>query len=225
MTNQHKSALSICLLFTLLLFAFNTSNPGVNLSFSSPTNMTQLSEQQVQSESSQTLANVSNEDRTTSTNYETYTNPEYGFQILSPVNWKTLESTDEESGEVVKFIPPGEENLFVYTAYFGVYYFEADSNDDVSDILEDTINLYSSDDSGYDNFELIDQSTTTVTLSGYPAYSLLATYDYEGKQSKLMEVGMKIGDVQYNLVYDAEIDRFDRYLPQITEMIKSFQLI
>jgi hypothetical protein len=225
MANRHKSVISVSLFIIFLVIAFNVSNSGVNLSYSTLANGTQLSERQVQSENIQTLANVSTEDRITSLNYDTYTNPGYGFQILNPVNWKVLESTDDESGEVVKFVPPGEENSFVYKVNFGVYYYEANSNDDVSNILEDTIDLYSSDDEGYDNFELMDQSTTTVKLSGYPAYSLLATYEYEGKQSKIMEVGMKIGDVQYNLLYDAEIDKFDQYLPQIKEMIKSFQLI
>jgi hypothetical protein len=76
-----------------------------------------------------------------------------------------------------------------------------------------------------EDFHLIDQDTTNIVLGGYPGYRLiyLATSN-EGTPIKQLEIGAKVEGKVYYLIYSAERQKYQDYLPDIQEMINSFDL-
>lgn len=160
----------------------------------------------------------------TQPSFNTYTNPQFGFLLSYPNSWKILESADEDSALVVRFVPPGEENSFEYLVSFKIFYLDADEDDNLSELLEKSLEDYENGENGYDNFNVIGQSTITDTLSGYPSYSFTGIYNDEGRSFKLTEYGFKINDIQFNIVYYAISDKYEKYMPAIKKMLESFKL-
>jgi hypothetical protein len=70
------------------------------------------------------------------------------------------------------------------------------------------------------------ESHTNITLAGYPAYTLVfrSLDNMTFAKHRTLEVGTIVGDIVYYLTYDAELNRFDDYLPVVQKMIESFEV-
>ena len=167
-----------------------------------------------------TVPETTNE--TNSDSFIPYRNVPDGIEIAYPANWTLYEFNDTaENGQIVGFVPPGEEDVLRYYAILRIYNFAAEENDDLSEIMETSIN----NNQESDDFTVLEQQTVGKKLGGYPAYDYTATYKADGIDSKMKEMGLKFGESEYDIVYLADADKFDKYLPLIQKMIDSFRLI
>jgi eukaryotic-like serine/threonine-protein kinase len=67
-------------------------------------------------------------------------------------------------------------------------------------------------------------SDETVTLGGKSAYKLTYTTKKDNIDLKNMKVGTLQGGQVYTITYTADTNDFDKYLPAVQAMIKSFEL-
>ena len=161
-----------------------------------------------------------------SANYQTYSNQTYGIEISHPTDWRIEESTDFNASEIVRFIPPGEENSFVYKVYLSIdSYGIAHDSSSISEELKTAISFYSNNSDFQNEFKIESQALDTNTLDEYPAYTLIFSFNLDGKEHKVMELGIKVGETVISIMYNAEAGRFDKYLPDIQKMMESFKLI
>ena len=156
-----------------------------------------------------------------------YRNIEWGIEISHPANWKGVEPNETETaqtGEVVRFVPPGEGNALASSASVSVYSYSA-SEADLSKVLDYAIDLYEDDDSGYEDVDVLEQSTGEEKLGQYPAYDLTISTDVDGINYKNRDMGAVVGGTQYDVSYSAQEDRFDKYMSVVEQMTNSFKLI
>ena len=60
------------------------------------------------------------------------------------------------------------------------------------------------------------------TMAGHPAFQLF--YYKEGGEYKVMETGIIIDQIAYQMIYSAEPKKFDEYLPYVNEMLNSMKV-
>ena len=78
---------------------------------------------QPNNESPSPSRNMNNE---SSNSLITYSNPTWGIEISHPTTWKIIESSDPaNTGEIVRLVPPGEENSLFYKVFLAIYDYEA----------------------------------------------------------------------------------------------------
>jgi hypothetical protein len=75
-------------------------------------------------------------------------------------------------------------------------------------------------ENNFHDFKLLELSTNSSIL-GKSAYTLIGTYQDTSAGSKIMEVGMIIGDKAYSVQYIADAPRYSDYLPTVQKMIDS----
>jgi photosystem II reaction center protein PsbP len=162
---------------------------------------------------------------TSSSSFIPYRNVPYGIEISYPEDWMVYENNNTaETGQIVSFVPPGEEDVLRYYVILRVNTYGAEENDDLSEIMENSINL-NDESEEFTDWTVSEESAVEKKLGGYPAYDYTATYKQDGIDSKIKEMGLKFGGSEYDIVYLADADKFDKYLPVIQKMIDSFRLI
>lgn len=90
--------------------------------------------------------------------------------------------------------------------------------------LDDGINAYTAEDSGYRDVEILERDTTISILAGKVAYRLLFTGDVEINTHKFLEVGTINEGRPIFIKYEAEECLFEQYLPLAQRMIDSFEI-
>jgi hypothetical protein len=74
-------------------------------------------------------------------------------------------------------------------------------------------------------FDLLDVDTDSIILAGHPGYRIIyASLSQNGSIIKQMEIGTLIDNRVYYLIYYAELEKYDDFLPVIQEMINSFKI-
>ncbi len=124
-----------------------------------------------------------------------YNDPTYGVQIAYPRSWQL------EIGQVVDV--PGD----YLTSIAGIYPIIESNDEDtvavyvevgidnsvqlinIEQYLDDVINSYMSEDSGFEDVKIIERDTTKSTISGEKAYRLVFTYQDDGQERKVFETG------------------------------------
>jgi hypothetical protein len=157
----------------------------------------------------------------------TYEDSEYGTQIGYPREWEIdEEGADDPSdgaGDLAGFYSPLENRLDDYRErlWLSVDTLQ-DRNMTVEEYRTEVIN---NKNSTLRDFNLLDSDTESIVLSGYPAYRVVSTQSVdEDRIVKQMETGTLVGDRVYYLIYYAEEDKYEDYLPIIQDMIDSFEI-
>ena len=163
----------------------------------------------------------SNESVLSTVTFLPYKNSTYGVQIIYPSGWKILLDDEFYDGiiDVTEFVSYREDRLDNYTERLTV---SIDTLPDKNMTLVDyfkRITAYMSDT--FRDPENVDYDLDGILLAGYPAYRLISTHSLDGVNIKQMEIGSKVGDKIYYVVYSAEVNRYANFLPVIQEMINS----
>lgn len=153
---------------------------------------------------------------TTTANLLTYENSTNDIKLQYPSSW--VKNLTVSSPDVVTFYPRGNSSAELTV-----------SVDDISDEKGIPLAQYASDSNDaikHENkdFKLLG-STTNNTLAGLPAYKSI--YSYAGDNNTKvqgMEIGAIKGNKVYIVTYEAGPNEYDKYLPIIQQLIKSFQI-
>ncbi|KJH73647.1 hypothetical protein UH38_00110 [Aliterella atlantica CENA595] len=151
-------------------------------------------------------------------NFAEYENRAYGITIQYPQTWDKQEISSIVTNEIVEFISPLE-----------------DSSDKFQEKLIITVENLSSPLSLDEYTKLSKQqisqqkdvkfiSETISTLARRRAYSVVYTVVDDGDKLKRMEIWTLKNFKVYSIIYEAEADKYDRYLNTAEKTIKSLQL-
>jgi hypothetical protein len=157
---------------------------------------------------------------TTATNFLPYENSTYGIKAQYPSSWDKQENGTRQDTEtdLVTFYPPSTNS----NASLDM------SIDDISDEKGTTLAQYASSgisdlNQSLKNFKLVGSSTNDV-LAGLPAYNSTYTYVDGNVVLKDMEIGAIKGNNVYIVTYEAGINEYNKYLPDIQKVIDSLQI-
>jgi eukaryotic-like serine/threonine-protein kinase len=153
---------------------------------------------------------------TTTANWLTYENSTNDIKLQYPSSWD--KDLNVSSPDVVTFYPSAVNSNASLTV----------SVDDISDEKGIPLAQYASESMEpikheSKDFKLLG-STTNNTLAGLPAYKSM--YSYAGDNTKVqgMQIGAIKGDKVYIFTYEAGPNEYDKYLPIVQQLIKSFQI-
>jgi eukaryotic-like serine/threonine-protein kinase len=154
---------------------------------------------------------------TTTANLLTYENSTNDIKLQYPSSWD--KDLNVSSPDVVTFYPSAVNSNASLTV----------SVDDISDEKGIPLAQYASESMEpikheSKDFKLLG-STTNNTLAGLTAYKSI--YSYAGDNNTKvqgMAIGAIKGDKVYILTYEAGPNEYDKYLPMVQQLIKSFQI-
>jgi hypothetical protein len=156
-----------------------------------------------------------------------YENSTFGIQIEYPSNFG-IDETDYTPGdrliEVVYFTPLYGSEVDTFSESIGLLVDTSSVPANANEYLSGLINSYESD---VTDFKVIESNTNDITLAGLPAYKLQWTEKSleDGISLRRIEVGTIVEDKVYKIIYNAEVNEYNRYVPTIQRMIDSFQII
>lgn len=162
-----------------------------------------------------------------------YTNTTWKINIPYPKNWIIDKSIDDNGNEdciydVISFIPESfskkdttdKEGVYLRVntdAFFVLDLFEIPFNvKNFSKYIEEQYNPAMIPIFWPIKIEL------NKTMAGQPAFQLF--YYKDGGKYKVMETGIIIDKIAYQMIYSAEPKNFDKYLPYVNEMINSMTI-
>ena len=154
--------------------------------------------------------------RTATPNILAYENSTNDIKFQYPSGW--IKDLNVSSPDVVTFFPSETSNASLTV-----------SVDDVSDEEGISLAQYASESNDglkhlTKDFKLVG-STTNNTLAGLPAYKSI--YSYAGDNNTKIQgiqIGAIKGDKVYTFSYEAGPNEYDKYLPIVQQLIKSFQI-
>lgn len=171
------------------------------------------------------------------TQFSTYTNEEYGFQIKYPSDWQQF--GDFQAGDYVQhiviFVPKEEIKFKEFDSTKDYYkmnnriaifldYSYLLPKLNLNFVLDDSINGYSDNTEGFKKFDLI-ESNSNSKLSDRPAYEMMFQLKHKGDNIKYIELGTIINDNQVlTLNFKAKAEDFAFLLPTFQNMIDSFKI-
>lgn len=171
------------------------------------------------------------------TQFSTYTNEEYGFEIKYPSDWQQF--GDFKAGDYVQhiviFVPKEEIKFKAFDSTKDYYkmntrvaifldYSYLLPKLNLNFVLDDSINGYSENTEGFKKFELFD-SDSNSKLSDRPAYKIHFQLKHKGENIKYLELGTIINDNQIlTLNFKAKAEDFAFLLPTFQIMINSFKI-
>jgi eukaryotic-like serine/threonine-protein kinase len=149
-----------------------------------------------------------------------YRNFVHAIEISHLDNWKINEYNDTaQTGQIVSFVPPvSRYHAILWISAYTIY-----DTDNLSEIMETSIDFYK-ESKDVDNITVVKKSAGEK-LGVFPAYDYTVSFIKDDMHTKLKETGTKYGDLGYMIVYWAQADRFDKYLPIVEKMINSFRVI
>jgi len=150
-------------------------------------------------------------------NFAEYENRAYGITIQYPQTWDKQEISSILTNEVVEFISPQEDSSDKFQEKLIVTVENLSSP--LS--LDEYTKLSKQQISQQKDVEIISEASST--LAGKRAYSVVYTVNDDGDKLKKMEVWTLKNFKVYSIIYEAEIDKYDRYLNTAEKTIKSLQ--
>jgi hypothetical protein len=166
---------------------------------------------------------------TQSTDFLTYDNATYGVTIQYPSNW-LVDNTDfpgDPLTQIVGFFSPLESRVDTYEERLWIAQEQQSFSEDF-DLEQYAEQIVSNYNSTLIDFSLdeIDTETATLGNNDSPAYRIVYSerLQPEDIDLKTLEIGTVIGDKVYVVMYHAETERYEQYLPIIEEMINSIEL-
>lgn len=175
-----------------------------------------------------TLTNQSSlPDDTSTSDISTFESVDFRFELKYPNNWDLGEGNSSSDSATFFISPVAEEtgsgylpNSHIFIRVGGGW-----ENTDVKEVPFKTINDKRSYLSG---FKLLN-SSTTETLSGYPAYTLMYNDDEINEDGSIYvatikEIGTIVNDHLYEIRYSSDTPDFNTYLPSVESIIRSFKI-
>ncbi|QDL08950.1 serine/threonine protein kinase [Brasilonema octagenarum UFV-E1] len=155
-------------------------------------------------------------------NFSANTYSDYGVEIKYPENWTRQDEPVKFGDEVTKFIPSSDKpsnacpleivvNVSELSQGFSLKGYKESVENKIKNIIPDT--------------QIADESTSATTLSNYKAYKLSYRRQEQQCRLKVMEIGTVRGGKAYYVTYTAEVTQYDKYLADVEQMIKSFQIL
>lgn len=178
-------------------------------------------------ENSNDNGNTNDNDSPSDTNFLTYNNFAQGITIQYPFRWlkteQVLDASNDREAFSVMFDKPG----VGYTGNVQIVVDPLDSS--LVEYLPNSIEVYKKEYG--DRFKVTSSSANAGTLAGYPAYKLEYTRETGYTNSdeivtvKNLEIGTKINDTFYRIIYSAEEGEiFDKSLMLAQKIMDTFQL-
>jgi eukaryotic-like serine/threonine-protein kinase len=150
----------------------------------------------------------------------TFQNSTLGIKIQYPSNWNKIDHSHNASIPVgaVKFVPPQEKNVNVLVnVNQGI-----PKNATLERFIIGDLTFIKN---RFINFQLLESRPSS--LAGNPAHILVFQYSNFLPQLntlKAMTIVTVKGDKAYSLSYDAEMSKYNTYLPSVQKMINSTQI-
>lgn len=152
-------------------------------------------------------------------NFAKYHNPAYGITIQYPSSWSKQEiNSSVVTNEIVEFISPSETDLDKFREKLVI------TVEDLSNplSLKEYTNLSKQQITNQNqNVKILREFDSN--LAGKRAYTVVYTVNDEQSNLKRMETWTLNNFKVYSIVYEAELDECDEYLPTAETMIKSLQ--
>ncbi|MEH2323751.1 MAG: PsbP-related protein [Nostoc sp.] len=147
-----------------------------------------------------------------------YESTDYGISIQYPKNWEVQNIFNPITGDVVQFISPKENNSDNFQERVTIrvekkanFTLKAYTDLAKKDILKNTKNA-----------KIIEQSESNLVDN--KGYRLVYTGLDESLRLKNMDVWSLKNFQAYYISYNAEQDKYDKYLPIVNSMVKSLQI-
>jgi hypothetical protein len=166
---------------------------------------------------------------TQSADFLTYENATYGVTIQYPSNW-IVDTTDfpgDPLTQIVGFFSPLESRVDTYEERLWIAQEQQSFSEDfdLAQYAEQIVRNYNSTLIDF-SLDEIDTETARLGNNDSPAYTIVYTerLQPENIDLKTLEIGTVIEDKVYVVMYHAETERYEQYLPIIEEMINSLEL-
>lgn len=148
---------------------------------------------------------------------EIYQNQDFGFKIAYPFSWQEAENIGSDIANVI-FVSPLESNDDKFNERLAVRVSHVHS----STTLGTFSDTYISNIRNNPNSEVI--STTESTISGSPAEKLIYTLRQGEKQFGILEQWTIKNSKVYQISFYGELEKYQTYLPNVEELINSFEI-
>jgi hypothetical protein len=153
---------------------------------------------------------------TTSTNFQTYSNPTYGIKMQYPSNWLKLDlSRNNSTVLVVAFKTPAGKPVGVLFLSVNVNY----SNVTLATIVSTRENQLK-----HNGNILHLVSSTPATLAGNPAHKIVYTTVGPTGKFQAMQLISLVGKKGYFITYVVPASSYAAYLPTVQTMINSAEI-
>jgi YVTN family beta-propeller protein len=134
------------------------------------------------------------------------------LRVQYPSNWKLEEYY---SGVTFSSPPESENDSFQENLLLSVYPAENKTPEDI--LIKD--------EAHFEDFQIIKPINTTIALANNPAHMIVFSFTENGVEYKAMKVITVKDNKVYDIIYFAEPEKFDTYLPTIQKMIESFEIL
>ena len=148
-----------------------------------------------------------------------YENPVYGIRTHYPGGWDIIIQNTSNSSLSLRFNSPLENDTDSFRENVRLVIGTVSNNTALSNFTSATLTSYLE---LYPDLELIELSSTNLTSSAIPAYTLVGSRTQEG--TNFMQILAMKEDKVYSIIYTSEKSRYSTYLPIIEEMINSFEV-
>jgi len=143
--------------------------------------------------------------------------PQYNAKMNYPSNWTKIENFDPNNPQMVAFKSPPEDAQDTFAESLLVHSIHIPLGSSLDAVVQSEIDSLRRENQGF--FVLIDSVRTT--LSGIPAQQLVYTI----RDAKYLFISAVKGDREYIIMYGAQPEKFDKFLPLIEQCISSFSFL
>lgn len=142
-----------------------------------------------------------------------------GIRTQYPGGWDIIIQNTSNSSLSLRFNSPLENDTDSFRENVRLVIGTVSNNTALSNFTSATLTSYLE---LYPDLELIEFSSTNLTSSAIPAYTLVGSRTQEG--TNFMQILAMKEDKVYSIIYTSENSRYSTYLPIIEEMINSFEV-
>lgn len=161
--------------------------------------------------------------------YSLYENPQFGFSIEYPNDWRVNEGNSSGAGVAAAFTSPLESDFDTFAENFAIGIQNLPNGTSLDDYGRSAVALLQSEP----GFELV-QSPTAATFGDLPAQEIEYTLEIPDERGRNIGAtnttiqGLQVWTISngsaYVLSFASEQDEFSRHLPAIEQIINSFRL-
>jgi hypothetical protein len=163
-----------------------------------------------------------------------YKNDTYGITLRYPSDWRRIDwrslpdflsfydvNPDDSFTEVAQFYSryQGTSDRYAEGIDLAVQNL-TQNNSTLGEFRNQALRFYEQ----YSNFHLVESSDENIFLSDIPAYRLVFTFVSEGFDLKWMEIGALMDNRVYRVIFFAENQKFDEFLPIVEQIINSIEI-
>jgi eukaryotic-like serine/threonine-protein kinase len=152
------------------------------------------------------------------TEFTSYENNDYGISIQYPKDWQVQNISNPITGDVVEFLSPKENNSDKFQERVVI---------NVEKKASFTLNEYTNlakEDIFKNNTNVKITEESEEILAGNKSYRVVYTGINENLRIKNMDIWSLNNFQAYYVSYNAEKDKYDKYLPVVNDMVKSLQI-